>query len=68
MLLQTGMALGELTTATDLSPSFAVGQYTLGFALMHTGGTAHSIERADKARRLSPYDPISFAMSCHATA
>lgn len=55
-------SLVELSTSTDLNPSFAVGQYTLGFALMHTGDTVHSIERADKARRLSPYDPMSFAM------
>jgi TolB-like protein/DNA-binding winged helix-turn-helix (wHTH) protein len=55
-------SLVELSASTDLNPSFAVGQYTLGFALMHTGDTVHSIERADKARRLSPYDPMSFAM------
>ena len=55
-------SLVELNISTDLNPSFAVGQYTLGFALMHTGDTVHSIERADKARRLSPYDPMSFAM------
>jgi hypothetical protein len=34
----------------------------LGFALMHAGDTARSIAMADKARRLSPYDPMSFAM------
>jgi tetratricopeptide (TPR) repeat protein len=46
-----------------VEPSFAVGQYTLGFALMHAGDMAGSIEMADKARRLSPYDPMSFAMT-----
>ena len=55
-------SLVELNIATDLNPSFAVGQYTLGFALMQSGDTRHSIERADKARRLSPYDPMNFAM------
>jgi len=55
-------SLVELGTSTDLNPSFAVGQYTLGFALMQTGDTVNSIERAEKARRLSPYDPMSFAM------
>lgn len=55
-------SLAELGTATELNPSFAVGQYSLGFALMHAGETARSIEMADKARRLSPYDPMSFAM------
>lgn len=55
-------SLPELIVATDLDPSFALGQYSLGFALMHAGDTEHSIEMADKARRLSPYDPMSFAM------
>lgn len=55
-------AIRELSTSTALNPSFAVGQYTLGFALMHAGDLARSIEMADRARRLSPYDPLSFAM------
>lgn len=55
-------AIEELRAATAMNPSFAVGQYTLGFALMQAGDTAGSIEMADKARRLSPYDPMSFAM------
>ncbi|MFC7300364.1 winged helix-turn-helix domain-containing tetratricopeptide repeat protein [Cognatiluteimonas weifangensis] len=55
-------SLAELSLATDLNPSFAIGQYSLGFAQMHAGDTARSIELADRARRLSPYDPMSFAM------
>lgn len=55
-------SIAELSATTDLNPSFAVGQYTLGFALLHAGETVRSIERADKARRLSPYDPLRFAM------
>jgi TolB-like protein len=55
-------SIEELSTSTALNPSFAVGQYTLGFALMHAGDTARSVEMADNARRLSPYDPMSFAM------
>lgn len=63
-LLRGEMAesIAELGAATALNPSFAVGQYTLGFALMQAGDTVHSIQMADKARRLSPYDPMSFAM------
>ncbi len=57
-----GAALQELATATDLNPSFAVGQYSLGFALMQNGDLRRSIEVADRARRLSPYDPLGFAM------
>lgn len=55
-------AIEELATATDINPSFALGHYSLGFALMHAGDTSRSIAMADKARRLSPYDPMGFAM------
>lgn len=55
-------SIAELSTSAALNPSFAVGQYTLGFALMHAGDLTQSIVMADKARRLSPYDPMSFAM------
>lgn len=56
------VALAELRAATELNPSFAVGQYSLGFALMQAGELNRGIEHADKARRLSPYDPLRFAM------
>lgn len=56
------LALAELGEATELNPSFAVGEYSLGFALMQAGELAQGIEHADKARRLSPYDPLRFAM------
>lgn len=59
---EISQALAELGTATELNPSFAVGQYTLGFTLMQAGDLTRSVERADKARRLSPYDPLRFAM------
>jgi Flp pilus assembly protein TadD len=59
---EMSQAIEELRTATAMNPSFAVGQYTLGFALMQAGDTAGSVEMANKARRLSPYDPMSFAM------
>jgi TolB-like protein/DNA-binding winged helix-turn-helix (wHTH) protein len=59
---EVGDAIAELTTSAALNPSFAVGQYTLGFALMHAGDLTRSIAMADRARRLSPYDPMSFAM------
>jgi TolB-like protein/DNA-binding winged helix-turn-helix (wHTH) protein len=55
-------SIAELSTSAALNPSFAVGQYTLGFALMHAGDLTQGIAMADKARRLSPYDPMSFAM------
>lgn len=55
-------SITELAASVALNPSFAVGQYTLGFALMHAGDLTQGIAMADKARRLSPYDPMSFAM------
>jgi TolB-like protein/tetratricopeptide (TPR) repeat protein len=59
---EIGESIAQLSDSTALNPSFAVGQYTLGFALMHAGDTARSVELADKARRLSPFDPMIFAM------
>ncbi|HEY4555956.1 MAG TPA: tetratricopeptide repeat protein, partial [Lysobacter sp.] len=55
-------AVASLDVTTQLNPSFAVGQYTLGFAQMQAGDLDAGIERADRARRLSPYDPLAFAM------
>src|SRR3546814_9515403 len=55
-------ASAERGGETSLMPGVAVGQNTLGFALMQAGDTGRAIAMADKARRLSPYDPMSFAM------
>lgn len=55
-------AVDELEIAASANPSFAVGQYSLAFALMHTAQSARSNEVVAKARRLSPYDPLTFAM------
>ncbi|HEX7081799.1 MAG TPA: winged helix-turn-helix domain-containing protein [Gammaproteobacteria bacterium] len=57
-----GEAVDELETAVELNPSSAVGQYSLAFALMQTGDSRRSNEVVDKARRLSPYDMMTFAM------
>lgn len=57
-----GEAVAELETAVQLNPSSAVGQYSLAFALMQTGDSGRSNEIVDKARRLSPYDMMTFAM------
>lgn len=55
-------AVDELELAAAANPSFAVGQYSLAFALMHRAESARSNEVVAKARRLSPYDPLTFAM------
>src|SRR5690606_30285885 len=57
-----GQAVDELQIAVDLNPSSAVGQYSLAFALMQTGDSERSNDVVDKARRLSPYDMMTFAM------
>ncbi|MCP5419708.1 MAG: transcriptional regulator, partial [Gammaproteobacteria bacterium] len=57
-------AIQELETSVQLNPSFAVGQYSLSFALMHAGEAETSTTNVIKARRLSPYDPLRFAMLC----
>jgi TolB-like protein/Tfp pilus assembly protein PilF len=56
------LAVSELDTAVTLNPSSAVGQYSLSYALMQTGNSALSNDIVSKARRLSPYDPMTFAM------
>lgn len=55
-------AVDELETAVELNPSSAVGQYSLAYALMHVGDCERSNDVVSKARRLSPYDAMTFAM------
>ena len=52
----------ELQRAIDLNPSFAIGQYSLGFALSFVGLFEESQEAVTRAQRLSPFDPMRFAM------
>lgn len=56
------LAVSELEAAVTLNPSSAVGQYSLSFALMQTGESDTSNEIVGRARRLSPYDAMTFAM------
>jgi TolB-like protein len=49
-------------TAASLNPSFAMGQYSLGFAQSMLGRTAVSDDALARSRRLSPLDPMRFAM------
>lgn len=55
-------ALESFELATTLNPSFAIGQYSIGFARSMTGRTAPSDDALTRARRLSPIDPMRFAM------
>jgi len=52
----------EFEIANELNPNFALGQFAQAFAMMHVGDNERSNEILDSARRLSPYDPMSYAM------
>lgn len=51
-----------LEIANQLDPSFALAQFAQAFAMMHVGDNERSNRIIDSARRLSPYDPMSYAM------
>lgn len=55
-------SLIELHRSIDLSPSFALGHYTMGFVQSQSGDVRAAIEAVDYSRRLSPFDPLLFAM------
>lgn len=55
-------AVDELETAVALNPSSATAQYSLAYALMHGEQTVRSNDIVGTARRLSPYDPLTYAM------
>lgn len=54
-------AVEELRMSVALNPNFAKGQYSLSFSVMFTGDTGEGFDRVARARRLSPYDPMTFA-------
>ena len=52
----------ELRQAIDLSPSFALGHYSLAFVHSQAGDPLEAIDSSDHSRRLSPFDPLLFGM------
>jgi hypothetical protein len=44
-----------------LGPSFALGHYSLGYALVSDGQNARGVASTENAERLSPFDPMRFA-------
>lgn len=52
----------ELEQAIDLSPSFALGHYTLAFVHSQAGDPLRAIASSDHSRLLSPFDPLLFGM------
>jgi DNA-binding SARP family transcriptional activator len=55
-------AITELERAVDLSPNYATAHYTLAFVHSQSGDPQAAIAFSDHARRLSPFDPLLFAM------
>jgi DNA-binding SARP family transcriptional activator/Flp pilus assembly protein TadD len=55
-------AVTELEQAIELSPNFALGQYTLAFVHSQSGDPHAAIAYSDLSRRLSPFDPLLFGM------
>ncbi|MCB1610096.1 MAG: winged helix-turn-helix domain-containing protein [Xanthomonadales bacterium] len=55
-------ALASLDQALLLNPNYAQGTYARGFVRVHAGLPDPAIADLDAARRLSPYDPLLFAM------
>ena len=52
----------EFEIANQLNTNFALGQFAQAFAMMHVGENERSNRMLENARRLSPYDPMSYAM------
>jgi tetratricopeptide (TPR) repeat protein len=52
----------ELEQAIALSPSFALGHYTLAFVHSQAGDPQAAIASSDHSRLLSPFDPLLFGM------
>lgn len=59
---QEAPAVAALERAVALSPSFALGHYTLAFVHAQTGDPQAAIACSDHARQLSPFDPLLFGM------
>ena len=59
---QQPQSINELESAVDLSPSFAMGHYSLAFVHCQLGDPSAAVTAADHSRNLSPYDPLLFGM------
>lgn len=55
-------SLSELNLSVDLSPNFAQAHYTLAFVHSQAGDPTTAIASADHSHRLSPFDPMLFAI------
>lgn len=57
-----GESISELQRSIELSPNFALGHYTVGFIEAQSGDPRAAIEASNTSRKLSPFDPLQFAM------
>ncbi len=55
-------ALASLERAIEANPNYAQGHYARGFVGVHAGIPDLALGELDHAQRLSPYDPLLFAM------
>ena len=59
---QHDLALVSLERAIQVNPNYAQGHYARGFVSVHSGIPADAILELEAAQRLSPFDPLLFAM------
>ena len=57
-------AIDSLDRAIVANPNYAQGRYARGFVGAHAGHTQGAVEDLDLAARLSPFDPLLFAVKC----
>jgi len=55
-------SLTALKQSVLLSPNFSQGHYALAFVQAQSGDAGAAVAAADRARELSPFDPLAFAM------
>ncbi|HEX6259963.1 MAG TPA: hypothetical protein VFZ51_04850 [Woeseiaceae bacterium] len=59
---QHDSALSAIDRALAVNPNYAQGHYAKGFVGIHAGLDEASLRSLDMAERLSPFDPLLFAM------
>ncbi|MEO6593300.1 MAG: hypothetical protein ABIP94_00945 [Planctomycetota bacterium] len=55
-------AIQSVSRSLEFNPNFAQGHYALGFIRVHTGTPTQALPALAAAERLSPYDPLLFAI------
>ncbi|MCB1671686.1 MAG: hypothetical protein R3F41_06360 [Gammaproteobacteria bacterium] len=59
---QHDQALASIDQALSINPNYAQGHYARGFIGIHAGQDETALASLDSAQRLSPFDPMLFAM------